>query len=210
MNFNRKYKFNMEQQGDSSLGYKPSFEEEIIYNDFKKRRTISITNEINDKTEFLVNHMIQQLCKEERDGSKLPIKIKISSPGGSALSCFSIVDSIESAKESGYPVITEGYSTVMSAAVPILSSGTIGMRRTQKKSRWMVHDVGVFLIGNMSGEEISRLNSDIQETSKMYEDIIVSTSKMTSENFREHCSKLSEFYFWGKDALDMGFVDELF
>jgi len=40
--------------------------------------------------------------------------------------------------------------------------------------------------------------------------LIISTSKMTSEQFREHCSKLSEFYFWGKDALELGFVDEIF
>ena len=205
MRFKGRYKLDHEQE-ISPPAYKP-FKEEIIYNDFKKRRTISITGEINDDTEFLTNHMIQQLCNDEK---KQPIKIKVSSPGGSALACFSIVDSIESAKKMGFPVITEGYSTVMSAAVPIVSSGTVGMRRTQARSRWMTHDVGVFLIGSLSGEEISRLNLDIQETSKMYEEIIISTSKMTSEQFREHCSKLSEFYFWGKDALELGFVDELF
>ncbi|MGK3947016.1 ATP-dependent Clp protease proteolytic subunit, partial [Streptomyces caeruleatus] len=75
------------------------FKEEIIYNDFKKRRTISITGEINEDTEFLTNHMIQQLCNDEK---KQPIKIKVSSPGGSALACFSIVDSIESAKKKGF------------------------------------------------------------------------------------------------------------
>ena len=205
MIFKGRYKLDHEQEISPPV-YKP-FKEEIIYNDFKKRRTISITGEINEDTEFLTNHMIQQLCNDEK---KQPIKIKVSSPGGSALACFSIVDSIESAKSMGFPVITEGYSTVMSAAVPIVSSGTVGMRRTQGRSRWMTHDVGVFLIGSLSGEEISRLNLDIQETSKMYEEIIISTSKMTSEQFREHCSKLSEFYFWGKDALELGFVDELF
>jgi ATP-dependent protease ClpP protease subunit len=207
MRFKGRYKLDHEQEVVASA-YKPTFEEEIIYNDFKKRRTISINGEINEKTEFLTNHMIQQLCNDENN--KQPIKIKVSSPGGSALACFSIVDSIESAKKKGFSVITEGYSTVMSAAVPIVSSGTVGMRRTQGRSRWMTHDVGVFLIGSLSGEEISRLNLDIQETSKMYESIIISTSKMTSEQFREHCSKLSEFYFWGKDALELGFVDELF
>ncbi len=205
MIFKGRYKLDHEQEA-LPPAYKP-FKEEIIYNDFKKRRTISITGEINEDTEFLTNHMIQQLCNDEK---KQPIKIKVSSPGGSALACFSIVDSIESAKKMGFTVITEGYSTVMSAAVPIVSSGTIGMRRSQNRSRWMTHDVGVFLIGSLSGEEISRLNLDIQETSKMYEEIIISTSKMTSEQFREHCSKLSEFYFWGKDALELGFVDELF
>ncbi len=205
MRFKGRYKLDHEQE-NPPLAYKP-FKEEIIYNDFKKRRTISITGEINEDTEFLTNHMIQQLCNDEK---KQPIKIKVSSPGGSALACFSIVDSIESAKKMGFTVITEGYSTVMSAAVPIVSSGTVGMRRSQARSRWMTHDVGVFLIGSLSGEEISRLNLDIQETSKMYEEIIISTSKMTSEQFREHCSKLSEFYFWGKDALELGFVDELF
>lgn len=206
MNFKGRHKLDHEQEVVASA-YKPTFKEEIIYNDFKKRRTISITGEINEDTEFLTNHMIQQLCNGEKNQ---PIKIKVSSPGGSALACFSIVDSIENAKAMGFPVITEGYSTVMSAAVPIVASGTVGMRKTQRKSRWMVHDVGVFLIGSLSGEEISRLNLDIQETSKMYESIIISTSKMTSEQFREHCSKLSEFYFWGKDALELGFVDELF
>lgn len=206
MNFKGRYRLDHEQEIVASA-YKPTFKEEIVYNDFKKRRTISITGEINEDTEFLTNHMIQQLCNDEK---KQPIKIKVSSPGGSALSCFSIVDSIESAKKMGFPVITEGYSTVMSAAVPIVSSGTVGMRRTQCRSKWMTHDVGVFLIGSLSGEEISRLNLDIQETSRMYEEIVISTSKMTSEQFREHCSKLSEFYFWGKDALELGFVDELF
>ena len=58
--------------------------------------------------------------------------------------------------------------------------------------------------GNSGGIPLPLVCSPIPE------DIIISTSKMTSEQFREHCSKLSEFYFWGKDALELGFVDEIF
>jgi len=204
MNFH-KYKLNSDK---NEMGFgKGSFEEEIIYQSFSKRRTIHIMGEITEKTELVTNHMIQQLCKEDKEGKKLPIKIKISSGGGDALAAFSIVDSIEYAKNQGYHVHTEGYSCVMSAAVPILSSGTL--RRTQMHSRWMLHDVGMFLMGSMSGEEITRLSADLKDVSKVYEDMLVSKSKMTREQFREHADKIKEFYFWGDEAIKLGFADEL-
>lgn len=202
------YRYNNTLDNDKNMGMKSSFEDEIVYSAFKNR-TLFLYGEITDKTEMVFNHMLERLTIETKGGEKLPITIRISSGGGGAFSAFSIISSIESAINSGYQINTIGYGEIMSAAVPVLSSGSKGHRKTQRYSRWMIHDIGIFLMGSMRGEEISRLNMDMQSISSVYEELITTTSNMSQEQFRGHINKLSEFYFWGKDALELGFVDSL-
>ena len=70
------------------------FKSEIIHNSLTKNRTIYIYDEIDDDMEIFVNYAIEKLCREERDGKKLPIKIKINTDGGQTTCAFSIVSTM--------------------------------------------------------------------------------------------------------------------
>ena len=87
---------------EKQLDLKAGLVEEMKLNAFKSERTIYIWEDINDNTAFVTNRMIENLCIPDINANKLPITIKISSPGGEVFSALSIVSAIEMAQENGY------------------------------------------------------------------------------------------------------------
>ena len=183
-------------------------ENEIIYNDLAKRRTIRIWDDVDDKMELVVTSSIERLAVPDKNGKKLPIKIKISTLGGSATSAFSIISSMESAIANGFEIETYGYGSIMSAGTIIFASGT--KRLTQRYSRWLLHDVGSLIISHATSESIRRDADDMEDFLKMYEKILFSKTKVDKVKFRENVSKIKDWSFWGTDAVKMGLADGLF
>jgi ATP-dependent protease ClpP protease subunit len=185
-----------------------SIENEIIYSGLTKRRTIHIWDVVDDKMELVVTSAIERMSIPDKHGNKRPIKMRISTPGGSATSAFSIVSSMETAIAKGFEVETYGYGSIMSAGTIIFASGT--RRMTQKYSRFTLHDVGSFIISNATSESIRRDAEDMEDFLKMYEKILFSKTKVDKAKFRENVSKIKDWSFWGTEAVKMGLADSLF
>jgi ATP-dependent protease ClpP protease subunit len=185
-----------------------SFENEIIYNGLTKKRTIHIWDVVDDRMELIVTSAIERMSVPDKDGKKLPITIKISTPGGSVTSAFSIVCSMETAISKGFEINTFGYGSIMSAGTIIFASGTT--RLTQRISRFLLHDVGSFIISNATSESIRRDAEDMEDFLKMYEKILFSKTKVDKIKFRENVSKIKDWSFWGTEAVKMGLADGLF
>jgi ATP-dependent protease ClpP protease subunit len=185
-----------------------SIENEIIYNGLTKKRTIHIWDTVDDKMELVVTSAIERMAVPDKNGNKNPIKIKVSTLGGSATSSFSIISSMESAIAKGFEIETYGYGSIMSAGTIIFASGT--KRLTQKYSRFLLHDVGSFIISNATSESIRRDAEDMEDFLKMYEKILFSKTKVDKTKFRENVSKIKDWSFWGTEAVKMGLADGLF
>lgn len=185
-----------------------SLENEIIYNGLTKRRTIHIWDVVDDKMELVVTSAIERMSVPDKDGNKIPIKMKISTLGGSATSSFSIVSSMESAIAKGFEIETYGYGSIMSAGTLIFVSGT--KRLIQRYSRCLLHDVGSFIVSNATSESIRRDAEDMEDFLKMYEKILFSKTKVDKTKFRENVSKIKDWSFWGTEAVKMGLADGLF
>jgi ATP-dependent protease ClpP protease subunit len=191
--------------GSKSFGFM-GMRDEIIYRGLK-RRTLYIYDDIDDEMELILNHSLERLCKPNSEGKKEPITIKVSSYGGDSNAMFSIIGSIESCISEGYPVITKGYGKVASASIPILLSGS--ERYCQKFTRFTLHNIQLFIMGGVSGEQIKRIHSDTDDVLKAYEKIVISKSKISKEEFRKQLDRDAEWSFFGTDALKLGMVDKL-
>jgi ATP-dependent protease ClpP protease subunit len=195
----------MNSSVNKSFGFM-GMKDEIIYKGFK-RRILYIYDDIDEEMELILNHSLEKLCKPNGKGVKEPITIKISSYGGDSNAMFSIISSIESCISDGYPIITKGYGKVASASIPILLSGS--ERYCQKLTRFTLHNIQLFIMGGVSGEQIKRIHSDTDDVLKAYEKVIISKSKISKEEFRRQLDRDAEWSFFGTDALKLGMVDKL-
>lgn len=206
MKFNGRYRLDHEDQKEQI--YKPSFDEEIVYSDFKKRRTLSIYGEINKQKEFVFNHMLSQLTKPDKDGKKLPITIKISSEGGEVNSGLSITSSIISAKKSGYEIIAEAYGEVMSMAVlPVIVSSK---RKSQPYTRFLIHNPLAFMMGYVSAEQFNRTTKEMNGILDLYKNVILENTLIEKDMLEKSFDRDAELIFLGEEAKNLGFIDEIF
>jgi len=107
----------------------------LTENSFSERR-VHIWGEI-DST--LALGIIEQLNYHYNKNPIQPITILIHSPGGETDSAMSIVDEMETVKESGVELITVAVGMAYSAGAIILSMGTKGCRFAKPNASIMLH-----------------------------------------------------------------------
>lgn len=179
---------------------------EMKLNAYKDERVIYIWEDINDKTAFIFNRMLENLCKSK--GKKLPITIKLSSNGGEVLSALSMVSAIEKAIECGYEVYIYIYASCMSAAVIFASAGS--KRYAQRYSRFMIHDIGSYNFGFQSKEDIKNNYEEHEALWDLVSGILLKNTKITKDYLEDIVSHQKSFFFWADEALKLGIIDELF
>lgn len=184
---------------------KYSFDEEIIYLDFKKRRTLSIWGEVTESKEYSFNHMLEQLCVPNKDGEKLPITIKISSYGGELEAGLSMMSAIKTAKYSGYPIYTKVYGKAMSIAILPTIVGT--KRFCQPHTRFMIHNPLGFSNGYLSAEDYKRTAVEMSDIVERYKNLILANTTIDKKILEDAFDRNSEFIFYGEDAIKYGFID---
>jgi len=198
----------LEEKQKEQSSITSSLEEEILYKDFTKRRTISVLavrGETNENKEFLFNHMMEQLCLPNKNGEKLPITIKISNYGGEVESGFSIMSSILSARESGYEVLARVYGKAMSIA--ILPTIVSSKRYAQKNTKFMIHNPSELAMGFYSAEQYKRTSEEMRSILKRYKDSILKYTKIKKEVLERAFDRDAELSFYSEEALELGFID---
>jgi ATP-dependent Clp protease protease subunit len=189
----KKHKRNSARSKDSTH-YENIFE----YNVNFKERVIYLNNEINEGSLELIQKAFDELDKTK----DMPIKIEISSYGGSIYDMLGIIDRI---KASPCHVITRGFGKIMSAATFILASGD--ERYVGTHSWIMIHEMSDVIKGKISTmEHDMKHNNAIQKQMyKMYEDF--SASKLSAKQWAKLCEK--DHYISAEDALKLGLVDHV-
>ncbi len=147
------------------------------------------------------NEFIERLLFLELQGQE-PITIYIHSPGGELDAMFAMYDTMMLCKSN---IITIGVGSVCSAAVPILASGTKGLRKITANTRILLHQIY---------EEIEGKHKDIQsfaaESKKldiMYTEIL---SKHTGHSVRKlNKDMTTDFWLGALDALNYGLIDDI-
>ena len=163
-----------------------------------KQRVIYINSEICDFS--FENIMIGfDLFEQTRDK---PIRIDISSFGGSIYDMFGIVDRI---RMSPCEVITRVFGKAMSAATLIAASGD--KRQITKNSWFMMHEPSDIISGKV--KEIRNDYIHLKELEKQmynqYEEF--SGGKLTEEQFKRLCS--IDRYLPAQKVVDFGLADEI-
>jgi ATP-dependent Clp protease protease subunit len=132
-----------------------------------------------------------------------PVRIQISSYGGSVYDMFGIIDRI---KASPCEVHTCGYGKIMSAATLILSSGD---QRTIGKDAWlMVHQLSDVMTRKKLDEQINDVQHNqalMKQMYARYEEF--SGGKTKARDWEKLCKK--DRYITAERALELGLVDHV-
>lgn len=135
-----------------------------------------------------------------------PVKMVISTLGGSAPDMFSVYDTIRMVKDT-CDVETMGVGKVMSAGVLLLAAGTKGKRSIGKNCRVMIHGVrGGF------GGSLNNMENEIQEIKWMqdtYVKCLAKETKMSVKQIRKLITKQVDVYISAKEAVKLGIADKI-
>ena len=140
------------------------------------------------------------------DGTKKPITIYISSPGGECDVGFAIVDCINELKRKGVEVQTICIGSCSSMASVILASGTIGKRFAFPSSRIMIHQAGVEITGGKLND-ISIIQHELQVWTDNMNKIF---KKQTGKELEELRSLTSyDNFMSAAEAKKLGLIDQV-
>ena len=179
-------------------------------------RTISLYGDVTERTgEETVNALYylsengyyQQESVDDPEEIlvlKKPIKMIVSTYGGSAAEMFSIHDTMRTVRENT-TIETVGLGKVMSAGVLLLASGTEGQRKIGRNCRVMIHSI----LGGSHGSLVS-IENEIEEMrwiQERYIKCLASETKLTERKIQAMLKKQLDIYLSAEQAVEYGIAD---
>jgi ATP-dependent Clp endopeptidase proteolytic subunit ClpP len=135
-----------------------------------------------------------------------PIKMLVSTQGGSASEMFSLYDTMTLVKKT-CDIETLGVGKVMSAGVLIFAAGTKGKRKIGANCRVMIHSV----MGGFGGNIHSMENeiAEVRWIQDQYIKCLAKESKLTEGKIRKMLKKQIDVYLSAEEAVEFGIADEI-
>lgn len=135
-----------------------------------------------------------------------PIKMLVSTGGGSASEMFSVYDTMRLVRES-CDIETFGVGKVMSAGVLLLAAGTKGKRKIGQNCRVMIHGV----MGGFGGS-LTNMENEINEVRWVQESYIkclAAESNLTASGIKKMLKKQVDVYLSAEEAVKFGIADKI-
>tara|TARA_R100001509_G_scaffold143548_1_gene99368 strand:+ start:3736 stop:4488 length:753 start_codon:yes stop_codon:yes gene_type:complete len=215
---------NDDVEQDISIAETPEGQPVVIINNIEQPsqpqrdypRTISLYGDVSEKMgEETVNALYylnengyyQQESAEDPEETlilKKPIKMIVSTYGGSAAEMFSIHDTMRAVREET-TIETVGHGKVMSAGVLLLASGTEGHRKIGRNCRVMIHSI----LGGSQGSLVN-IENEIEEMrwiQERYIKCLATETKMTERKIQSLLKKQIDVYLSAEQAVEYGIAD---
>jgi len=135
-----------------------------------------------------------------------PIKMLVSTQGGSASEMFSVYDTMRLVRES-CDIETFGVGKVMSAGVLLLAAGTKGKRKIGQNCRVMIHGV----MGGFGGS-LTNMENEITEVrwiQERYISCLAAESNLTVAKIKKMLKRQVDVYLSAEEAVEFGIADEI-
>lgn len=181
----------------------PDLFNNIRNNYYVANRIIWLTGDIDWP---IVTEVMKRLCFYE-DGSKDPIYIYISSPGGLCDAGWALIDLIEKIKSKGIPVYTICAGSCSSMAAVILAAGSDGCRYAFPSSRIMIHQAGY---GFNGGGKLDEVANEVRELQYWTDLTAKYFAKRTKKSLKEVQKALTyDNYMSAAEGKKFGLVDKV-
>lgn len=175
----------------------------------KDSKIIVISNEITSELTEMVIDRIATINREDenieaniKEYIREPIELYINSNGGSMHDGFAIVGAIEM---SVTPIVTIVVGQAMSMALAIAMAGH--KRYAHRLSTFMYHQISYEQRGTLL--EHIRSKEQIERWQKMYDDYILSRSRISKVKLKETQNEINEWFITSEEALNLGIIDSL-
>jgi len=172
-----------------------------LYGDIDEEKCSEAVNSL-----LMYNSISQTILATEDAPQVEPVKMYVSTWGGSAADMFSVYDLIKSMRTTT-PVHTIGLGKVMSAGVVLLACGEKGSRKIGANCRVMFHGVQAGHAGT-----IYNLENEMEEakwTQKRYIEALVEETNMSASYLRKLIDRKLNVYFSAEQAIELGIADEI-
>lgn len=171
-------------------------------------RSIMFVGEVTeDRAADLISALLVLAQTKEADAERAePIKLYVSTYGGSADEMFGIYDVINFCKKF-CDIETIGLGKVMSAGTLMLASGTKGKRKIGKHCRVMIHAVNAGQVG-----DIFNLQNELEQTVSLQDSYIQAMSQetnMTKRQIQTLINRKVNVYLTAEEAIEKGLADEI-
>ena len=185
-----------------NLGELGNYFDIVRNNYFEANRVLFIVGPITWEIGIRV---IQKLAFYD-DGTKKPVTIYISSPGGECDAGFAIIDCINELKRKEIEVHTICIGSCSSMASVILASGTIGHRYAFPSSRIMIHQAGI----EATGGKLNDINI-IQHELQVWTDNMNKIFKKQTGKDLDELKTLTSYdnYMSASEAKKLGLIDKV-
>lgn len=168
---------------------------------YSAERIIFLSGEVS---EALITQIIAGMISLAIHDATTPIKLIISTYGGSIDEMFALYDTI---KYIPCPVHTVGMGKIMSAGVLLLAAGAPGSRMIGENARIMIHPTS-----GVSAGTFFQVKNDTDEHLRQQlqmEKLISRETKITDQKVKELMRVGYDVYLTPKQALDLGIVDQI-
>tara|TARA_R110002020_G_C16277183_1_gene771553 strand:+ start:890 stop:1600 length:711 start_codon:yes stop_codon:yes gene_type:complete len=171
-------------------------------------RSIMFVGEVTeDRAADLVSALLVLSQTKDPDAERAePIKLYVSTYGGSADEMFGIYDVINFCKKF-CDIETIGLGKVMSAGTLMLASGTKGKRKIGRHCRVMIHAVNAGQVG-----DIFNLQNELEQTVSLQDSYIQAMSNetnMTKRQIQTLINRKVNVYLTAEEAIEKGLADEI-
>ncbi len=171
-------------------------------------RSIMFVGEVTEEraADLISALLVLAQTKEETAERAEPIKLYVSTYGGSADEMFGIYDVINLCKKF-CDIETIGLGKVMSAGTLMLASGTKGKRKIGKHCRVMIHAVNGGQVG-----DIHNLQNELEQTVGLQDSYIQAMShetSMTKRQIQTLINRKVNVYLTAEEAIEKGLADEI-
>lgn len=171
-----------------------------------ENRIIYLNEDISELTIANIVPFIHKINVEDKDtpiNERVPLKIFVTTYGGSAYDGWGLVSAIENSET---PIYTICETYAMSMGLPIFKSGH--RQYLGKYATLLYHE----LRGNASGtrQEVKRLDKEYDRLQKIYDDYIVSHSALTQDILDEHQEKVSDWYIGFEECEKYGLFTHVY
>jgi len=171
-------------------------------------RSIMFVGEVSEeRAADLVSALLVLSQTKEPDAERAePIKLYVSTYGGSADEMFGIYDIVNYCKKF-CDIETIGLGKVMSAGTLMLASGTKGKRKIGRHCRVMIHAVNGGQVG-----DIHNLQNELEQTVGLQDSYIQALSNetnMTKRQIQTLINRKVNVYLSAEEAIEKGLADEI-
>lgn len=171
-------------------------------------RSIMFVGEVTEeRAADLISALLVLSQTKEPDAERAePIKLYVSTYGGSADEMFGIYDVVNYCKKF-CDIETIGLGKVMSAGTLMLASGTKGKRKLGKHCRVMIHAVNGGQVG-----DIHNLQNELEQTVSLQDSYIQALSNetnMTKRQIQTLINRKVNVYLTAEEAIEKGLADEI-
>lgn len=167
-------------------------------------RTVTIYGVDQSSCEFVINVLNQWAAQDRDDPERKDWTLRISSPGGSAIAGFALIDVIQKYQSEGFVINTEAYGMAASMGGVLLQVGNT--RRIGKNCYVLIHEVSGGAGGSIG--QIEDQAKFLTSVNKRARAILESRAKISKAQFTKAWNR-KDWWMEADEAIKLGFADEI-